>query len=176
MRSGRVTTRIGRTLSIAAIALLCLGGAQKPPSALRLGLLVPHAGGLLVAVEGGLEARGTQAFAFGSTSLPAITLGERHPALADGGDGRPLVLIAGVPASLYAARAQGSVAPEQLPLAVSIGEPPPRELAASSCWGREGIHVTVRPLSGSARSSRWSASFYLGYDIEPSCSPEELAQ
>ena len=176
MRSGRVTTRIGRTLSLAAIAVLCFGGAPAPPSSPRLGLLVPHGGGLVVAVAEGPDARGAQAFAFGSTSLPATTLGERHPALADGGDGRPLVLIAGVPASLYDTRAQGSVALALLPLAVSIGEPPPRELAASSCSGREGIHVTVRARSGSARSSRWSAAFYLGYDLEPTCSPEELAQ
>jgi len=43
-----------------------------------------------------------------------------------------------------------------------------------SCTSSEGVHFTIwsdRPLSGTLRWHRYS---YLGYDVTPSCTPEEM--
>jgi hypothetical protein len=45
-----------------------------------------------------------------------------------------------------------------------------------SCASQEGIHFTVwtgKPLTGKLR---WHRYYYLGYDIEPDCKPEEIGR
>jgi len=49
-----------------------------------------------------------------------------------------------------------------------------REEFFRSCTSSEGIHFTVwsgKPLDGQAR---WHQYFYLGYDVDPTCTPKEV--
>ena len=86
---------------------------------------------------------------------PADTVGRR---------GVPLVILGKLPA----AEMRG----DTVTIEVETGKEPWR---FRSCASEEGIHVTAwqgRPL---AAVRRWHAYYYLGYDVEPDCTPADFA-
>ena len=42
-----------------------------------------------------------------------------------------------------------------------------------SCTSREGLHLTVWSGRGLRGGRRWHRYYYLGYDVEPSCTSRE---
>ena len=100
--------------------------------------------------------------------------------LAGAGVGGPYYQVAGAPAGgdrLVAVAILGTV---QAAVANDVAEvtfgAAGERLTVRSCSSHEGIHLTAwrgKPLEG---RRLWHAYWYLGYDVEPSCTEEEVAQ
>ena len=85
---------------------------------------------------------------------------------------------------------EGAMPPESFPLIALIDQPPPlptsngaavtdpdaslRDELLRSCTSNEGVHFTAwsdAPLTG---TRRWHRYYYLGYDVEPNCTANEV--
>ena len=88
-----------------------------------------------------------------SVDAPEDTIGRR---------GVPVVILGKVPA----AKMRG----DTVTLLVEAGKPPWR---FRTCASEEGIHATAWSGTPLAASRRWHAYYYLGYDVEPNCTPRD---
>lgn len=78
--------------------------------------------------------------------------------------GVPIILVGRLPS----ARMRG----DTVELEVEAGKPPWR---FRSCASAEGIHATAWSGVPLASERRWHAYYYLGYDVEPDCTPADYA-
>jgi hypothetical protein len=68
---------------------------------------------------------------------------------------------------------EGTLAPSVPTIAV-VGRPSARD-TYRSCTSSEGVHLTIWSGKPPASERRWHQYYYVGYDLEPDCTPAEIA-
>src|SRR5262249_3319550 len=172
-----LATLIARLIAISCLCVAVMLDAARgedSQEALRIGVLVPHAGSAVLAADDAALGAGTKAYPIQSSAISPFSIRQRLPVPSEASAG-PLVLIAGSPAPAYATDLPAGLALDSLPVVVALGRRPPPGLTVSSCTSVEGVHISLWSGSGPQRTRRWSAYVYLGYDTEPTCTDPELA-
>lgn len=155
-------------------SFFCSSRVDSAEDPIRVGVLVGHAGRVVLAAGGAEIAPGTRVYPVEAKTIPRVSVRRRLPAASEASPG-PLVLVADTPVPVYATGLPENIDFDHFPLVVTLGQAPPPGLSVSSCTSAEGIHISLWSGSGAERIRRWSAYVYLGYDTEPTCSDSELA-
>ncbi|HMF88483.1 MAG TPA: hypothetical protein VK575_10410, partial [Gemmatimonadaceae bacterium] len=78
----------------------------------------------------------------------------------------------GIPVVLLGSVAKPVQRGDTVTIEIEPGEPPIR---FRFCASTEGLHATAWAGTPLASSRRWHAYYYLGYDVDPTCTEAEYA-